>query len=154
MPLNMEKYLLIFNAGYTFTGEVKKLGIRLQLMSLTEVLQYQKEAQKGFLAKRSWKYGEKFEHDVRKLFEKFKARVVGITGKDLEKIQKAKLQVETPGTEFFILDPWGERNEAVEKYFPPPKLAAATIVKKVETVDESKPPEGLINIRTQDEEKK
>ena len=147
----MDKYLLIFNAGYTFTGAAKKLGIRLQMMSLPEVLQYHQEAQKGFLTKRTWKYGERFESDVRALFEKFRARVVGIKEKDVEKVQKAKLQLETPGTEFVILDPWSERNEAVEKYFPPPKAAAATIVKKVESTDESKPPDGLLNIRTQED---
>lgn len=152
----MDKYLLIFNAGYTFTNEAKKLGVKLQLMSLPEVLQYEKEAQKSFLTRRAWKYGEKFEHDVRQLFANFKARVVGVTGNNLEKIQRAKLQIETPGTEFFILDPWNERNEAVEKYFQQPKLAAATVVEKVEPqiVDGSKPPEGLINIRTQEEGKK
>ncbi len=131
------------------------MGIRLQLMSLSEVLQYEKDAKNGFLTKSAWKYGEKYESDVRQLFANFKARVVGIISNDLEKIQKTGLKIETPGTQFFILDPWGERNEAVEKYFPPPKLAAATIVKKVEPekVDEGKPPEGLINIRTQEEKK-
>ncbi len=151
----MDKYLLIFNAGYNFTSEAKKTGMRLQLMSLAEVLQYEKQAKGGLLARGAWKYGDKFEADVRQLFANFKARVVGITPNGLEKVQKAKLQIPTTGTEFFILDPWSERNEAVEKHFPAPKLAAATVVKKVEpqVADEGKPPEGLINIRTQEEKK-
>lgn len=147
----MDKYLLIFNAGYNFTAEAKKMGIRIQIMSLPEVLQYEKQAKDGFLTKRAWEYGEKFESDVRQLFANFRARVVGIAQKDLEKTQKAGLKVETPNTQFFILDPWDERNETVEKYFPQQKMAAATVVKKVEPekVDEGKPPEGLVNIRDQ-----
>ena len=124
-------------------------------MSLPEVLQYEKQAKSGLLTRGAWKYGDKFEADARQLFESFKARVVGITSKDLEKVQTAGLKIETPGTQFFILDPWGERNDAIEKYFPAPKLAAATVVKKIEPekVDEGKPPEGLVNIRTQEEKK-
>lgn len=119
----MEKYLLIFNAGYVFTNETKKLGIRLQLMSLPEVLKYEKDAKGGLVGKLSWKYGGQFESDVKQLFSKFKARVIGIRPKDFEKAQAKGIQIAAPETEHFILNPWKPRNLEVEGFFPKPEAA-------------------------------
>ena len=160
----MEKYLLVFNAGYTFTTETKKFGIKFRLMSLPEVLKYEKDAKSSFLAKFMWKYDDKFENDVRQLFLKFKARVIGISQRDLEKTRANGIKIETPGAESFIINPWAPRNAEVEKYFPPKKEEkkpiAVTAPKPAETADAlrasladtrdaGKVPEGLVNIREQ-----
>jgi len=117
----MDKYLLVFNSGYNFTSESKKLGLKLQIMSLPEVLKYEKDMKASMLAKMGWKYDSNFDNDVRQLFLRFKARVIGIAEKDLKKAREKGINVEIPGQQHFILNPWEQRNADVEKFFPPKK---------------------------------
>ncbi len=146
----MDKYLLVFNSGYNFTSESKKHGLKLQIMSLPEVLKYEKDVKASTFAKMGWKYDSNYESDVRQLFLKFKARVIGITESDLKKARESGISIEIPGQPYFILNPWQPRNAEVEKFFPPKKeekkpVAAAPAA----TGDTGKPPEGLTNIREQ-----
>jgi len=97
------------------------MGAELQIMSLPEVLQYEKQAKGSFIAKIGWKYDSNYENDVRQLFAKFKARVIAVGEKDLAKARENGISIEAPGQQYFILNPWAQRNAEVEKFFPPKK---------------------------------